>query len=72
MYKVELTYFHPSGKYYSSGEYATKKGHMFEIFDEVRRMRDSGSLPGLVAGYNPFIVLVKVPKHPHEYPRLII
>jgi hypothetical protein len=64
MYQVKLTYFKPSGKYYSEGEYRTEKSELLDIWDEVKQMRDEARLPGLCRGHSPFIVSVDVPGHP--------
>ncbi len=72
MYRVKLTYFRLSGKYYSEGEYESAKTHLFEIWREVRQFLLTRKLPGLVEGCSEFIILVDVPEHPHEHPRLII
>lgn len=69
--KVELIYFKPSGKYYSEGHYETKLEFLFEIWDEVREMVSNKELPGLMRGHSDFYVLVNVPGHKHEHPRLI-
>ncbi|HEX9987061.1 MAG TPA: hypothetical protein VGE45_01080 [Chloroflexia bacterium] len=69
--EVELIYFKSSGKYYSEGQYETNREHMFQIFDEVKEMRDQGKLPGLRDGSRGYHILVTVPEHPQEYPGLI-
>ncbi len=71
MYKVELIYFKDTGKYYSSGEYETQIEPLYEIWGEVREMQRIGKLPGLVEGCVEFTILVNVPGHPHDHPRLI-
>lgn len=71
-YKVKLTYFKKSGKYYSEGEYITTLEHMHQIFEEVGKRIKSGRLPGLIEGVNDFHVLVEVPNHPYEYPALFV
>lgn len=72
MITVNLDYFKPSGKWYSSGDYGTEKTAMHEIFDEVQEMRDSGNLPGLVKGHSKFIVSVHVQDDSISFPGLII
>ncbi len=72
MCTVKLTYFKPSGKYYSDGEYESNKEDLWEIWNEVEQKRESGHLPGLIEGHSPFIVSVDVPDHPHNHPHLII
>ena len=71
-WKVVLTYFKESGKYYSEGEYLSNELHMYEIFAEVREMLDRGTRPGLVDGFDMPYVLVQVPNHPHEHPALVV
>lgn len=70
---VKLTYFKPGGKYYSSGEYNTEVVALFEVWEEVRRFRRRGKLPGLIeGGGKDFIILVDAPEHQHNHPRLIV
>lgn len=69
--KVKLTYFKPSGKYYSEGEYETQKQHVFEIFEEVRARSNDGQHPGLMPGMKTFTILVDPVGHPQGYPALI-
>ncbi len=71
-WRVKLTYFKDTGKYYSEGEYTSNKLQLFEIFSEVRQMLASGTRPGLVDGKNEFYAVVDVPEHPHRHPCLII
>lgn len=70
-YKVELTYFRESGKYYCHGEYEAPDVPLYHIWSQVMRMKDNGNLPGLVRGANEFHVLINVPGHPHDHPHLI-
>ncbi len=70
-WKVKLTYFKESGKYYSEGDYSSTKLQMYEIFAEVRKLRDGGKLPGLVEGAVDFHILIEVPDHPHAHPGFI-
>ena len=72
MYTVKLTYFRKSGKYYSEGEYKSSKEFLFDIWDEVSDFRLDGKLPGLIAGAKEYVILVNVPDHPYDHPRLII
>ena len=72
-YVVKLEYFKRSGKWYESGKYISEKEALYGIWDEVRAMRSSGNLPGLVKGAgSEFIISVDVPGHPHEHPHLIV
>jgi hypothetical protein len=68
--EVELQYFKPSGKYYSSGSYITSKSQMFEIFDEVREKMGRGALPDLVPGAR-YMCHVSVPNHPNNHPQIV-
>lgn len=83
--KVKLTYFKESGKYYSGGALEVpddlphdigglKAGEvtpMFEIWDVVRHLLITRSLPGLVPKHSPYQVLVEVPEHPHNCPHMV-
>ena len=69
--KVDLTYFKPSGKFYSSGTYVSNKEHMFEVFEEVRAKQIAGTLPDLVPnGGSQFIIHVTSDSD-NSYPALI-
>jgi hypothetical protein len=57
--KVKLTYFKRSGKYYTKAVYESGCEYAFNIFSEVRDMRNEGQLPGLVSNHSDFIVLVE-------------
>jgi len=70
--KVNLTYYKPSGKYYSEGSYETNQKHLFEIWDEVRAMGRLGQLPGITTDRNYFTISVDVPEHEHNHPHLVI
>ncbi len=70
-YKVKLTYFKPGGKYYSCGSYISEQTAIHNIFFDVREMRNNKTLPDLVKGHSRFYVLINVPDHPHDHPRLI-
>jgi len=69
---VKLTYFKPSGKYYSEVSYVSKKDSLGDIWDEVKQRRTAKLLWGLVSGHSEFHVLIDVPNHPHRHPRLIL
>jgi NTP pyrophosphatase (non-canonical NTP hydrolase) len=70
-YRVILTYFKKSGKYYSTGEYQSEKKELFEIWQEVRDM--AGCHPGLVNLWNKEgPISVDVPDHPNNHPHLVI
>jgi len=74
-YTVNLTYFKKSGKYYTCGEYVSSEKELNEIWDEVKEMALSGNLPGLARSNEPkteFNILINVPNHPHDHPRMIV
>jgi len=70
--KVKLNYFRETGKWYSEGEYDTERILLFEIFEEVKQLRDTKKLPGLMEGHSFYFVLIDVPEHEHNYPHLVI
>jgi hypothetical protein len=69
--RVELTYFKPSGKYYAGGNFYVDEGtSLLDIWHLVEERIAYKDLPGLVQGCSEFIVLVNVPGHTHEHPKL--
>lgn len=72
MMKVNLEYFKKTGRYYSECSYVTTKEHLYEIFEEVRNLKEAKMLPGLVKGHSEFIVHIDVPEHPNNHPKLIV
>lgn len=68
-YDVQLTYFKASGKYYSGEEYETCKESLLDIWEEVKTMETH---PGLNGKWSEGFILVNVPNHPHDHPKLII
>ena len=69
--QVNLTYFKPSGKYYSSGDFFVPLSiHLFEVFEMVRKMQFESKLPGING--NEWNVLIGVPDHPHNHPHLLL
>jgi hypothetical protein len=69
---IKLTYFKPSGKYYTHGEYRTNKANMFEIADEVEHMNTHGALPGLTSGCEGYFhIHIDAGDHPNAYPVLV-
>ena len=62
MTRVKLTYFKQSGKYYCNDEFESDPVYQFQwnIFEEVRKMRDEKRLPGLTDG-SGFNILVQFP-----------
>ena len=70
--EVKLTYFKPSGKYYSTGEMEVPGTmHLQDIWDIVDGRISAGQLPGLIEGHSEFIVYIEVPRHPHNHPRIM-
>lgn len=70
-YKVSLTYFKSTGKYYTEGEYETTEEWMFKILDEVKQMKADNKLPGING--SDFIIHIDVEDdHPNGYPCLIL
>jgi hypothetical protein len=69
-YRVHLTYFKKSGKYYCTGEYTSNKEQLFEIWQEVRDMK--GEHPGLVGLHTDGPIMVDIPSHPHSHPHLLM
>ena len=72
MFIVKLTYFKLTGRYYSDAEIEVEDLPLFKIWTSIRKLMDTGKLPGLVHGHGDFIILVEVPGHGHEHPRLLI
>lgn len=71
--KVILTYFRASGKFYCHAEYETQMKSLLDIWEEVRNMRDTGTLPALVDGHSKdYHITVDVPDHPHRHPCLLL
>lgn len=68
--EVNLQYFKKSGKYYSSGQYATDKTSYYEIIQEVRGMLQEGNLPDLVEGCSEFDVYI-APNKGEYFPIII-
>ena len=71
-YTIELTYFKPSGKYYTNGAYVTNLKSMYQIFEQVQKLKDSGELPGLGVTSDHYIIHIYAPEHPNYYPGLIL
>jgi len=70
---VNLTYFRKGGKYYSEGSFEVPASmELFQVWDAVLDLRTKGRLPGLVNGARDYQILVNVPGHPHEHPRLVM
>lgn len=57
---VNLTYFKPSGKYYSSGSFKVYGDkHLSEVCEVVRALMQERGLPDLVSGHSDFDVMVE-------------
>lgn len=69
--KVLLTYFKPSGTYYSDGEYESEQRFPWDVHREVRDMRQRGKLPGLTDGSREWHISVDCPEYKHNIPHLI-
>ena len=69
-----LTYFRRTGKYYDSALLPVdESASLHQIWSQVERLRDQAQLPGLISGgAHNYHVLVTVPGHPHDHPRLIM
>jgi len=68
-YKVNLTYFAKSGKYKYEGSYRTSQEWMWQVFDEVKAMETH---PGIVNKWTDGYILVQSPRHPNEFPGLVV
>ena len=68
--RVKLTYFKWSGKYYTNGQYDTKLTSLLDIWNEVVHKQEAGHLPGLAQEAREFLILVRVPTHPHNHPHI--
>lgn len=69
---VKLTYFKPSGKFYTSETCFFKQESLIAIWDDIRNRRDQGNLPGLVPGAGHELdILVEAPGHPQAHPKII-
>lgn len=66
---VKLTYFKRSGKYYACGEYESDELHLFQIWNEVKKMKEH---PGLVCKWVDGPISVDVPDHPFNHPHLVM
>lgn len=69
---IKLTYFKESGKYYTVASYISELEYFFEIFEEVKGLRQDGKLPGLISGTWDGYILVYSEEHPNAYPGLIV
>jgi len=59
---IKLTYFKQSGKYYSEGDLeVTNADRPWEIYDQVRTLLKTRTLPGLIEGHSNFTIHVHIP-----------
>lgn len=72
LHSVKLTYFRDTGKYGSDGAFVSCHRHLHKIWEEVISLRDKRMLPGMVQGSYTAFILIDVPTHPLDNPRLII
>lgn len=70
-YKVTLTYFKRSGKWYGEETYETDKTNIFDVHEEVKDMRFYGTLPGISGSGNQFMIHVEV-DGPFNVPKILI
>ena len=70
--KVELNYFKNTGKWYTEASYETNLKDLHSIWNEIRGMKETKELPGLISGHGDLLILVDVPEHPNRHPHLII
>lgn len=69
---ISLTYFKPSGKYYTHGEFKVSKDlQMFNVAELVQDMRKKRNLPGLSTNGADFDIHVDSHRHPLGYPMII-
>ena len=73
MYKVQLTYFRPTGKFLATAEMIVAMDDLVEIWEEVDDVRRLGRLPGLRPGAGrDLLIVVDVPDHPQRVPHLVM
>jgi hypothetical protein len=73
MYKVQLIYFRPTGKFLARAETVMDHAAITKIWEEIHEMRRWGKLPGLRpnAGRD-LLVVVDVPDHPQRVLHLVM
>lgn len=60
---VKLTYFKKSGKYYSEGELEIADTiPVWEVYEQIRDLLKTRTLPGLIQGHSNFTVHVDIPE----------
>ena len=70
-YKMKVTYFKPSGKYYAEGKYETEMESIPVIHEEFKQMMRSGNCPGLVKGATGYFAVLDCDAHHAGYPIMI-
>jgi len=70
--KIELLYFKPHGKYYSTGELEINEAPMYSVIDYVKRLKEEKKLPGLIEGHSDFHVVITGNGHPRGFPALLL
>lgn len=71
---VKLTYFKKTGKYYDDATFEIP-AHigLLAIWEMVEEMRADGKLPGLIEGCGKeFMILIDVPGHHQQHPRILV
>lgn len=66
-----MTNFRSDGTYHSEGEYDSELRDLNEIYEEVHDMAKLRSFPSLVGIHGTFFVLVDVPDHQYNVPRIV-
>lgn len=70
-YEIKVTWFRPSGKYYTDGSFFTKREDMLGVFYEFQDMLAEGIRPGLVdSKKNEFFAVLDCSAHPHGFPMM--
>lgn len=71
--RVILTYFYPTGIFYTAAAYETNETELSAIYEEVKRLRSAAQLPGLhLADERYLIVLIEVKDAARDVPRLLL
>lgn len=68
---VKISYFRPSGKWYTEAEYVTDSELMHHIYDECATLWKANRLPGVVHS-SEYHVLINVPEHVYNVPHLLV
>lgn len=70
---IKLTYFKPSGKYYTDGELVlADDADMLTLMKTVRRCVELSCLPGLASGgHGYYHVVCMAEEHPQGFPFMI-